>query len=202
MPEDGSSIDALSELLNRCLSRINSSLQRISGSGNPDDLEPLFNQLDQESARIQGLLVSLGKHLEIPRLSRPEIHRLVVRASDDVLSAFEAPVLLRTHTAPALPALAVPEGILYAALCRAMVLGASHAGPGGEMIVNTAARPNAVVFDVAAAPGGAHAPRLSRERCATLERFLEDIGGGCRTQVDDNGILHLSLELTAHVEHA
>lgn len=202
MADELSSLDELSELVRRCLTRINANLQRMSGSDEPEELEPLLIQLDEEALRMQGLMVCLGGLLETPRLSRSQIEALVRRASSEVLSALEAPVVLRTSTAETLPVLAVPEDTLLAALRRAMVLGASHAGPGGDLTVTTTARPKSVVFDVAAIPAAEHSSPSTRDRCATLEKFVADLGGCCTARVDDDGVMHLALELVADLEHA
>ena len=202
MPDDIPSLDELSELLRRCLTRINANLQQMSGSEQPEELEPLLVQLDEESVRMQGLMACLGGLLEAPRLTRTQIDGLVQRASRDVLSALDTPVVLRTSTAEALPALAIPEDTLLAALRRAMVLGTYHAGRGGDLGVTTTARPNTVVFEVAAVPGAGHTPASNHERCATLERFLADLGGCCTARVDDDGVMHLALEFVADLEHA
>ena len=202
MPDDLSSLDELSELVRRCLTRINANLQSMSGSDRPEELEPLLIQLDDEAVRMQGLMVCLEGLLEPPKLSRSQIDGLVRRASSDVLSALAAPVVLRTDTAETLPVLAVAEDSLHAALHRAMVLGAAHAGPGGDLKVTTSALPKGVLFDVAAIPAAEHSPPSTHDRCATLEKFLVDLGGRCTARVDDDGVLHLALELAADLKHA
>ncbi len=202
MSDDLSSLDELSELVRRCLTRINANLQSMSGSDRPEELEPLLIQLDDEAVRMQGLMVCLEGLLEPPKLSRSQIDGMVRRASSDVLSALEAPVVLRTDTAETLPVLAVPEDSLLAALRRAMVLGAAHAGPGGDLKVITTARPKGVLFDVAAISAAEHSPASTHARCATLEKFLAELGGCCTTRVDDDGVMHLALELVADLKHA
>ena len=57
MSDDLSSLDELSELVRRCLTRINANLQSMSGSDRPEELEPLLIQLDDEAVRMQGLMV-------------------------------------------------------------------------------------------------------------------------------------------------
>lgn len=203
MPDDLSSLDELSELVRRCLTRINANLQSMSGSDRPEELEPLLIQLNDEAVRMQGLRVCLEGLLEPPKLSRSQIDGLVRRASSDVLSALAAPVVLRTDTAETLPVLDVAEDSLHAALHRAMVLGAAHAGgPGGDLKVTTSALPKGVLFDVAAIPAAEHSPPSTHDRCATLEKFLVDLGGRCTARVDDDGVLHLALELAADLKHA
>ena len=59
-----------------------------------------------------------------------------------------------------------------------------------------------VVFDLAAVPGSTPLETPTHDRCATLQEFIETLGGQCSGDVDDKQVMRLVLELTAEVEHA
>ena len=202
MGDDRSAIDELGELLNRCLGRIGTHLDQFSATRQPEDLEPLIARMDEEAKRVEALVSLLCKSVEQPRLSRADIDLLVREISDDVLSSLEAPLVIRTQTPNALPNLSVHLECLRAALRRAIVLGAAHAGPGGEVTISTRGRPKAVVFELAAIPGGSDRQPPVFDRSATLERFVEELGGHCSASVDEREVLHLNLAFTTEVEHA
>ncbi len=202
MFDDQSPIDELSELLARSLSRISLHLQLISEGRMPEDLEPLISQLDEEAVRLDGLVASLGICLETPKLCRSEIDLLVRRISSELLSTLDAPVVIRTNIAENLPDLTVQVEPLEAALRRAMVLAAGHAGPGGELTITVRAQPKAVVFELASVAGSTPIQPPTYDRCKTLQEFIETLGGHCSGELDDKQIMRLVLELAAEVEHA
>ena len=202
MPDDRSPIDELGELLNSCLGRISAHLDRFSASRRPEDLEPLIAHMDEEAKRVEALVTLLCRCVAKPRLSREDIEKLVRRTSDNVLSSLAAPVVVRTQSPEELPDLAVDVESLEAALRRAIVLGTDHAGPGGELTISTRGQPRAVVFELAANPGSSEGQPSVYDRCATLEKFVEELGGHCSASVDEQQVLHLSLAFTTEVEHA
>lgn len=197
-----SSIDEVSDLLNSCLSRIGTQLERFSEQQQAEGLEKLVERLDEETGRLETLLTCLGDFLDKPMLSSGELEQLVRRTADDVLSTVDSPVVLRTDTPEHLPDLRMDVAILQAALHRAMVLGTAHAAPGGELIVRTRSGPGSMVFELSAIPGSLPVSTSRIDRGATLEKFLEELGGRCSSTVDDQHVLHLVLEFDTALSQA
>lgn len=184
-------LDDLTTLLGQCLGRIDEQAYRLQ-RGNDGDDDEAGDVLEQEAARLQEIIGSLLAASNPDQADRADLDRTVARSVEGCLRELGFPLVVRQSLAGDLPPVACRPGQLAYAVQRALLLGTSQAGPGGEIAITTRAGNDEVVFELEALGSGGD--RHLTERTLTLQEFVLDLNGRCNSRVAD-GRLWIVIEL-------
>ncbi|MBK8099226.1 MAG: hypothetical protein IPK26_19120 [Planctomycetes bacterium] len=180
MAERDPDLEELTTLLGQCLGRIDEQAYRLQRSGDDgEEADDAGDVLEQEAARLQELVSSMLAATDPREIDQADLDRTVERAVQGCLRELGFPLVVRLQLAGSLPPVACKPGQLAYAVQRALLLGTSHAGSGGEIAIATRAGGEDVVFELAAIGNGGD--RHLAERVTTLQEFVQDLSGRCRT---------------------
>lgn len=177
-------LERIAKLLRSCLQQIERDAMSVQHGRFAADPEAVMTALQGDTERLRGLLHSLLGYLEGPL----DLNAAVREAIDGLLRELEVPLVVDTRLGEDLPGVRWPREALHSSLRRALKLAARHCGSGGEIEVTTRPEGDLVLFELTA--GGPGDPQV-RERCETLEEFVDRMEGRCELRVDGQGRLRL-----------
>lgn len=177
-------LEELTTLLGQCLGRIDEQAYRLQRRGDDDGDDDAGDVLEQEASRLQEIVSSLLAAAAPDAIEQADLDHTVVRAVEGCLRELGFPLVVRQQLAGGLPPVACTPGQLAYAVQRALLLGTSHAGSGGEIAITTRAVGDEVVFELEAL--GTGGDRHLAERATTLQQFVQDLNGRCSTRVTDS----------------
>ncbi|MGE3173286.1 MAG: hypothetical protein AB7O97_11730 [Planctomycetota bacterium] len=186
----------LPERIADCLQRLDLDLLRLIGrdGDDPDWFDEAH--LDDGTAELLALAEALAA-AEDPDLGQGDLDAAVDACVRGLVQEVGFPLVLRTALHGRIPPVAGRRAELAHALQRALLLGARHAGSGGEVEVRTRRTDDGAEVEIRCQ--GAPDPHL-RERALTLRAFVACMRGRCHVTTPPDGALQLVLELPLAVE--
>lgn len=187
-------IDRLTNLLGKCLGRIDEQAFRLQRQPNDDEQE-IGDVLEHEAAQLQELVGTLLEQEQ----SREEanLNLLVSTSLTACVAELGVPIVVRQRLAPTLPLIACRPGQLAYAVQRALVIAAERLGAGDELLVATRQEHDQVVLEIESR--GGECDQHLDQRAQTLCEFLAAMQGNCRVGHDEQANLLIVIELPQQV---
>lgn len=206
MAAHGDQLDALQDALKRSLGDLEQSIGSIHDGSFQQDPQRLLDSLGPKNEALDELLSQLTSTLEeLTEVSPVEINQLVRRALPDLLARVGYPLIVSSRLDSSMPAVEAPVQPLHAAIERVLDVAGSHAGPGGQISVRTSSGEETAELYLDAEPHERDPQReltgeSLRMRCASVDQFIQDLGGGFQAEVEESGRLHILVQLSTRVE--